>query len=304
VADTPLRPDADPSWRELHALARTFEPAVRDLFLTAIAALTNADVAAAILRALTLNDPTTALHAIPTETLAPTLAELSAVLESLATDASRLARGRLLGMHLPAGVTAEIAVGLGTMPVLPTAEIAQWARTYAASLAQDLSDETVRALRSIVGAAVESGQSPARMAKLIEQIVGLNRRQAAALARYRQALVEDGVATWKVERLTGRYAARLLKQRAIAIARSETIAAANMGNLETWRRNVREGVLDPERWVREWLAIGDPRTCPDCEALDGQRAPIGQPFISPTYGEVWAPALHTNCRCLVALVRA
>lgn len=303
MADTPLRPDADPSWRELHDLAATFEPEVRAIFLAAIAGLVDRVDFDALLVALARRDPTNAIAAIPLRTLPPSLLELSAVLESLANDAARVARQRLLGLPGSATPTTLVVNLTSGIPTLPTHEIADWARAYAGSLAEDLGTETRKALQTIIADAVNAGQAPAQTAKLLRSVIGLNRRQAAALARYRAALVEEGLATWKVARLTARYAARLLKQRAIAIARSETISAANQGNLETWRRNVREGVLDPHRWVKEWLAIGDPRTCPDCEALDGQHADIDQPFISPAYGEVWAPALHTNCRCSVALVR-
>jgi SPP1 gp7 family putative phage head morphogenesis protein len=303
--DTPLRPDADPSWRELHALAAQSEPAVVELVLAAIARLLAAVATDDLFLALARRDPTNAMAAIPLRTFAPSLAELSAVLEELAQRAGRLARQRMLGLTAPPGVVAELVVDLiSGVPTLPTIEIAEWARGYAGSLAEDLSAETRKALQGIIERAVNAGQAPKDTAKLIEQIIGLNRRQASALERYRAALVGEGLTGPRLNRLVTRYANRLRKMRALAIARSETITAANQGNLETWRRNVREGVLDPSRWLKEWLAIGDPRTCPDCAALDGQRARIDQPFISPAYGEVWTPALHTNCRCSVALVRA
>lgn len=288
------------SWRELHATAEAGEPALMAVFLAAIGELLRRVRIAELFAGLSTRDAGRALAALHLDTLAPSLAELTGVLDQVATaqaerTLSRVARTILNDTN--ASLTLRLGGGL------PTAEIADWARAHAGRLAQNLSNETRYALQNIIADALASGQGPAQMAALIEKVIGLNQRQANALAKFRAALEAAGTNGDALERLVARRARLMLRQRARAIARTETISSANAANRLTWERNVREGVLDPSRWRVQWLAVEDDRLCPDCMDLDGQTVAIGQPFISPAYGEVWGPALHPQCRCTVYLVR-
>ncbi len=286
-------------WRAVHAQADAGVPALRQAFLDAIAWLAAATGWDVLTRALQLNDPTSALAAIPFDGLPARLSPTVGILEDVATRTADLTLARTL-----AQVSRQATIGLRLTGGMPTEEIRRWAHEYGGLLIQDLTTETRRAVQGILESATLHGQSPARTAKLLEAVVGMNRRQAAALARYRTALEAEGLAGTRLERLVARYAARQVRMRALAIARTETITAANRGQLEVWHRNIREGVLRPEAWWVEWMAVEDDRLCPSCLELDGQRVRIGQPFISPTYGEVAGPALHPACRCATALVRA
>ena len=44
-----------------------------------------------------------------------------------------------------------------------------------------------------------------------------------------------------------------------------------------------------------WEAVLDKHTCPQCDALDGTRAPVAEGFKTP-------PPLHPRCRCIVSVV--
>jgi hypothetical protein len=281
---------AEPAYRRLQAAADRAQPEVARLVYAALSALA---VTAEVRAALARNDLESALHALPVTQLAALATILAPILERLAQQGAEITL---------TSTPATIAVNLGAP--IPRQEIADWARNHAGAMVTAVTDETRFAIRDILVDAVHAGANPRRTAKLLEAVVGLNKRQAAALARYRDSLMAAGVPLRRLDALVARYGARLLRMRATTIARTETITAANRGQLELWRRNVAEGTILWDRWMVEWLAVDDDRECPDCMALDGQRVRIGQPFLSPAYGEVAGPALHPACRCATALVRA
>lgn len=72
------------------------------------------------------------------------------------------------------------------------------------------------------------------------------------------------------------------ERRPYLIARTETTRLANLGTLNMFAS---QGI-EEYQWVTTW---GD-RTCPDCEALDGQMFTLAEKNII-------APPLHVNCRC-------
>jgi SPP1 gp7 family putative phage head morphogenesis protein len=68
--------------------------------------------------------------------------------------------------------------------------------------------------------------------------------------------------------------------RAIMIARTETMRAVNDGVLDRYKKSDVQYV--------KWLAAGDERTCPDCKDLDGKVFPIDEVPPCPK---------HPGCRC-------
>lgn len=292
MADRPKRPEADPQWQAIHTAAASGEADLTRLMLGYLLALA---AWGEVQAALAVGDIERAVMAIPLG--------LSAALRSaLAPLLGRVAEaGAAVALESPPMV-AEIVIRLGPEAGLPTQALEDWARSRAASLVTAITAETRAALRAIVTGAVHRGASPALTASLLEAAVGLNRRQAAALARYQQALVDAKTPVTRLDRLVRRYGARLLRQRARAIARTETLFAANRGRQAVWLRDAQQGLIDPDRWEQEWVAIvpSDGRTCPTCDELDGMRAPIGVPFPAPG-GD--GPPQHTNCRCTVVLAR-
>ncbi len=269
--------------------------------LAAIAELVRRVQIAELFAGLATRDPGRALAALHLETLAPSLAELTGVLEQTATTQAERTLSRL-ARTISTDTNASLVIRLGQG--MPSAEITDWARAYSARLVRGVSDETRYALQRIIADGLARGQSPATLASLIEKVIGLNQRQAVALQRFRDGLEAEGVGADAVARLVARRARLMLRQRARAIARTETISAVSAGQRLVWERNIQEGVLRREAWWQEWLSVNDERLCPSCLAMDGQRVRIGEPFISPDYGEVMGPALHPSCRCAVGLVRA
>lgn len=94
--------------------------------------------------------------------------------------------------------------------------------------------------------------------------------------------------------------------RAVTVARTETIGALNAGRQDAFV-SVAEA-LEGE-WEQMWLATVDARTREDHAAADGQRVPVGSPFIvggEPLMqpGDPAGSAGQTvNCRCSTLLLR-
>lgn len=174
------------------------------------------------------------------------------------------------------------------------------ARSQSAQLVTRVSAEARLAIRSIVRAAIESG-IPARDAgRLIRTVVGLNEGQALAVINFRQRLEKAGAAPDRVAAMADKYAARLLRQRAEMIARTELMDALNAGQQAAWARAQAKGLLPPLA-QQEWLVTPDDRLCPVCQQMSGVRTLISRPFPTPL-GPKSGPPLHPHCRCTVILV--
>jgi hypothetical protein len=93
--------------------------------------------------------------------------------------------------------------------------------------------------------------------------------------------------------------------RATVIARTETIGALNAGRLESFRA---VGQIEDIPLEKFWLATDDTRTRPDHVLAEGQRVPVGSPFIVGGAelqfpGDPTGPANQTiQCRCTMLLV--
>ena len=127
--------------------------------------------------------------------------------------------------------------------------------------------------------AIRQGMGPRPLAVLIGQVVGLHSKQAKALALYVASLAATPKLTQQQqEARAAKLAARLRRQRALTIARTETMRAANMGQQLLWKQAQAQGLIDPTRVVREWIVTRDDRTCPICRPMDGKRVGLDQPW--------------------------
>ncbi len=70
------------------------------------------------------------------------------------------------------------------------------------------------------------------------------------------------------------------------VARTEIARANNAGAIDLYRKGGFERVM--------FLASDDERTCPECEDLDGEIAPIGGEFSD---GTAVGDPVHPDCRC-------
>lgn len=296
MPDIPLRNDADPQWQEMHAAAAGEEVSLMRVIYAAFGALAARRIMQAVRAALRATDVERAVQAVPTEELVALAATIEPALYRAAVAGAKVA------VRSQPIVVTGLLVRLGTSEGLPVPELERWARSHAAELVRDVTEETRRAIRQIITEAVHQGRVPRETARLVESVVGLTRRQAIAVRRYADALADQQVPAARRQLLVQRYGNRLLRHRARTIARHETLTAANEGRRSVWERDARAGLIDRSRWEREWVAIvpSDGRTCRICQGLDGQRAPINGSYPDGRGG----PPAHTLCRCTEKLTRS
>lgn len=206
--------------------------------------------------------------------------------------------------------------------------VVRWAQTHAAQLVTSISEQSRLAIRTIITNAALNGGAPAVVARDIQQAIGLTERDARALASYRAGLeqaIVDGtkgellrnrwalstargtIRAERIDPLVDRYAERLLQNRAMVIARTETLAAANQGQLGLWQQMAHQGMLDPGRTQRKWVTARDDRVCPICRPLNGQTIGFSGVFSTVHRNSLLTsetPPIHPSCRCTTVLVIA
>jgi SPP1 gp7 family putative phage head morphogenesis protein len=188
------------------------------------------------------------------------------------------------------------------------------AEAHAAELVTSISAESRAAINKIVQRMFIEGIPPRQAASLIKQVVGLTESGANAVVNLHQRILENpgklvyagktpirvpagGMSESQLKKVTQRYADKLTRQRAMNIARTETVRAANDGQMELWRQAQTRGELSGII-KHEWIASVEERTCPVCSGLNGEVTYVGQMFST---GHTRPPA-HPMCRCSTGLV--
>lgn len=176
-----------------------------------------------------------------------------------------------------------------------------WINTRAVELVSNVTMETMLAIREEIRIAYIEGVGVDEIADNIVDIIGLTRRHARAVNRYRNTLLEAGASIGRANRMSKEYANRLLRWRAENIARTEVMTAANQGHLEMMKQAAEHGIIDLGSTRKEWIVTPDDRLCQYCEPMDGVRADIDELFDTPL-GRSAAPPLHPQCRCVMGTV--
>lgn len=172
------------------------------------------------------------------------------------------------------------------------------ARDYTAAQIDLVDNETKKAVRTIIQWSIREGIAPRDAAKLIKKSVGLNRPQMQTLIDYDRRLPAEMSPAVRAK-ATGKYRGKLVRRRAMMIARTEVIDALNLGAEVAWKQAQSQGLLGKEA-EKEWLTtpVG---ACKICLALNGESVKIGEKFNTPR-GAVNGPTAHPNCRCGLAPV--
>lgn len=190
-----------------------------------------------------------------------------------------------------------------------------WAKQHGSTLVREITDAQRAAIRDIIGDALTIGLAPKDAARLIRDTVGLTSRQAASVTNFTEKLYRakpgdripafgtsitapaKGFTAKRIAQETEKYAQRVHARRALTIARTETMFAANKGQQLVWQANINAGRLTGKE-QQEWIVTPDDRLCPQCAPLDGMQVPLNAAFTA----NIYAPPLHPNCRCTIALV--
>ncbi len=168
-----------------------------------------------------------------------------------------------------------------------------WAHDHAALLITSMSDDVKDAIRLTVVQSFEEGIAPRDVAKLIRANIGLTERDAGAVMKRQLKLLADGMSPARAVAAAEKYADKLVRSRALTIARTEGMRAANEGQRMLWEEARKVGLLSGlEKKV--WITA-DP--CPICEPLEGETVGMNESFSIGT-----DPPAHPRCRCTIGLV--
>lgn len=294
----------------LERVARRMEPRMRREFLAAVSsvklpvgAITDAFEAGNINRVMQLIRD--AIGKVPS----------TAMSESLRATFTAMAR--------------PTASGIGISFTLVNPEAVAFAATQSSTLIGGIG-ENLPAMRRVVASAFTEGKAPRVLAREVERLIGLTPAQTLRVDRFIAGRVEAGLTQARIDTLTRRFSAKLLRQRAVTIARHETIAAGVQGKLATWNTAIAEGIIDPTVTVKVWQTARDDRVCAICIPLDGRiikveggvfntipedksaqaaRTAAGLPARLPRkvaassrkmdFARVEGPPAHVACRCSV-----
>lgn len=172
------------------------------------------------------------------------------------------------------------------------------------ALIVNLTDDIQKVVQDQIAFSFDSALTPRQVADQIVGSIGLYPQLQTALENYRTKLAEDGMDEDRVAQLSGEYEDRLLDYRAMTIARTETKAAANYGQLSVWEAGAEQGLLDPATTMKVWVTDVEP--CKICEPMDGKAVKLNEfwtvqlPKGDFIYVDV-PNETHPNCLCDMTL---
>lgn len=184
-----------------------------------------------------------------------------------------------------------------------------FADTRSATLVTQIGTDTRAALRELVAVGLRDGIAPAKLRQYIRQSVGLRTDQLLAVSNLRARLAaakpgatvragkvrikipKSGASSRFIDDKAAKYASKLLNDRAILIARTETLRSANAGQLELWKQAQEGGTL-PSDAQRYWIETPDSRLRHSHAIMAGQKVGINEPFDPPI-----EPGEEPACRC-------
>ena len=262
--------------RYIDRFARTFVGSVTRMRQDVTTELVAADLALGL-----TNEPVNLLAVVDDLRIAK--ADEKDAFASLLADAAKIELGRR---------------GLRGAMTLQSPFVQDAAKRLTANLVTGVKAETKKAIRQVVFEAIRDGEAPAVSQKTLRRIVGLSQRDALAVKRLTGKLSDTQL---------DRYAAKLLRQRALTIARTETIRAGNMGRQLGWKQMAADGLIDTKRFRQKWMVAHDDRLCPNCAPMDGKITSLGVSFEQTEQGvlpservpfagtTVQTPPLHPRC---------
>lgn len=208
-------------------------------------------------------------------------------------------------------------------------KVVRFSQAYRVKLAGQMADEQFQTLQTVLRDATLNGQPPAKTARLLRQVIGLTPVQAGYVTTYRRALMaldpnalnralrdarydptvsraiqtNTPLSEDQVNAMVDAYHRRSLALRAMTIARTEGVGAANNGHADAVA-----DFLDKSPGftvIKTWMSTADDHTRPDHRALNGQQV-VGlyTAFVAPSGDTLMWPhdpnaplRQRVSCRC-------
>lgn len=196
-------------------------------------------------------------------------------------------------------------------------------------LIRNFTEEQIKVTRQALIEGTERGLNPREQARHFRKSIGLTAKQQQAVHNYRKHLenmsyealnrelrdkrfdrtVERSIETKEplskaqINKMVDRYRDRYIKYRSEVIARTEALRGVHQGTEEAYAQAIDQGVLDPNKLIRKWIAARDERTRVSHRKLNGDTAHFGEVFHGFNGdlrypGDPLAPGSETiQCRC-------
>lgn len=285
-----------PEFRVIHAIADGRRGRVMESVRRALSSIRDRTTLAAIAAAAAEGraEQILALLGLSGEVAADFVIQMEDVTQELRTIL--LAAGTASVKALPRAVQSAIAFdGFNPRSV-------DFIRAYKFRLIRGIDIKTREGVRRAIQESFKEGIRPFDTATRIQNIVGLTARQAKMVIGHEELLITEGVPAAARKKRLATLSARLLRARALGIARTETIRAAVSGQQLLWQQAADEGFIDST--ARQfWIVTPDDRLCPICKPIPGMNkkgVPLGAFFDSPV-GAISGPTAHPQCRCALSL---
>lgn len=168
---------------------------------------------------------------------------------------------------------------------------------HTGELIQDIQAASQRVVQTAVKRSFTHAMTPRQVSNYIKDSIVLDERRENALANYRNTLEgEKSYTPERVDSMVDRYADRLLDQRSMAIARTETRLATNQGQLSVWQQAADEGLINGKKVGKTWIVDGNP--CEICEPMDGITVGLDEMWSLEDGRIVNVPTeTHPHCMC-------
>jgi hypothetical protein len=224
-------------------------------------------------------------------------------------------------------------------------EAEAWLSRHAGRLVTDILADQRELIRSAVTISTDMGRNPRQTAlDLIGRvdratgrrtggIVGLTRQQGEYVLNARRELqdlsanyfsrtrrdrrfdsivrraIDDGkpLSSADIDRITGRYADRLLAYRGEVIARTEALTGLNAGRDLVFREAIADGRLRPDDVRKVWKTAKDAKVRDSHAALEGAKVGMDEAFTTPSGAQMRypgdtelgaGPGETVQCRCV------
>ena len=174
----------------------------------------------------------------------------------------------------------------------------QWSVDHTGELIKQVDTTTRAGVQQVITNALNYGGHPKETARQIRQMIGLTENQVKGILKYQDKLDQSGRSKARVDAMVDSQIRRKVRERALTIARTETIAASCAGQQLHWEDQLDKGFLNKQDLMKEWIVTPDDKLCPICSAMAGQKVEIDGEF---DFGNK-APPRHPRCRCAIGLV--
>ena len=279
-------------WKDILAIADKYAPAFATYFLTAInkqkKALKQSDIVAAIL---------TGNAAIIDKVLGweKSFAEMLKMQEIFKKTAFK---------------SAEKTAKILEIPFNPKMSYSfRYINEFSGLKIKNINTETYNAINELLKKSFKGELTVDETALKIKSFIGLDERRINALLNYEQALLKDGYRPAEIQKLLLQKQKEYIMERAITIARTESMSASNYGNIATYKDMVERGIITKDKYWLAWMITPDDRLCNKCRAMKSKFANIGDNFYNESAKSpselvfLESPPLHPRCRCTTYLVK-